>query len=372
MGANIMLKKFSVKNFKNFKDKIVLDFSKVRDYGFNQSLIKNNLVNKMLIYGPNNSGKSNLGAGIMDITTHLTDNNGTDNLLYAYYLNGDYVDEVVEFKYEFLFGNKEINYFYKKDPQSKLLSEELYENDKLLFKYNYTTNKFDNNIKEAQTIDISKRTNKEMSVLKFIYNNTLYWPEDSSVKVFMEFVNNMLWFRSLKSNEFMGVMANNENMNDFIINNRLLTSFEKFLKDCGQNYNLCEMSDMGKKIIGVKYKNYIARFDLVASTGTKSLWLFFYWMNRTNNISFIYLDEFDAFYHYELSAHILKYLNKRTEFQSVLTSHNTYLITNELMRPDCYYILKNGKIKSFADSTQKTIRQAHNLEKMMLGGEFEK
>lgn len=367
-----MIKRFTVKNFKNFREKIVLDFSKVRDYEFNQSLIKNTLVNKMLIYGPNNSGKSNLGAAIMDITTHLTDNNGTDNILYAYYLNGDYIDDVVEFKYEFLFDNQNITYTYKKDYQSKLLREELYANDKLLFDYNYSTNKFDNNIEEAQTIDISKRTNKEMSVLKFIYNNTLYWQDNSPVKVFMEFVNNMLWFRSLKSNEFMGVMANNENMNDFIINNRLLNSLEKFLKECGQNYNLCEINDMGKKVIGVKYKNYQARFDVVASTGSKSLLLFFYWMNRTNNISFIYLDEFDAFYHYELSAYILKYLNNKREFQSVLTSHNTYLISNELMRPDCYCILDKGKITSFADSTSKTIRQAHNLEKMMLGGEFDK
>ena len=100
-----MLKRFSVKNFKNFKEKIVLDFSKIRDYGFNQYLIKNNLVNKMLIYGPNNSGKSNLGAAIMDITTHLTDNHGMDNLLYAYYLNGDFIDEIVEFKYEFVFND---------------------------------------------------------------------------------------------------------------------------------------------------------------------------------------------------------------------------------------------------------------------------
>lgn len=372
MGGNLMIKKFSVKNFKNFKEKLTLDFSKVRVYEFNQSLIKNNLVNKILIYGPNNSGKSNLGAAIMDITTHLTDNYGTDNILYAYYLNGDFIDEIVDFKYEFLLKEKEITYSYKKDAQMKLLSEELLENGKVIFKYNYKNGNFDNNIDEAQTIDISKRSNHDMSILKFIYTNTLYWPEDSSVKLLMEFVNNMLWFRSLRANEFMGVMANKENMNDFIINNRLLSSFEQFLKDCGQDYNLCEINEVGKKVIGVKYKNYKARFDVVASTGTQSLWLFFYWMNRTNNISFVYLDEFDAFYHYELSSCILKYINNKNEFQSVLTSHNTYLITNELMRPDCYAVLKDGKITSFADSTNKTIRQAHNLEKMMLGGEFEK
>ena len=71
MEVFIMLKKFTVKNFKNFKEKIVLDFSKVHEYEFNQNLIKNNLINKLLIYGPNNSGKSNLGAAIMDIIYYI-------------------------------------------------------------------------------------------------------------------------------------------------------------------------------------------------------------------------------------------------------------------------------------------------------------
>ena len=376
LGVELMLKRFTVKNFKNFKEKLVLDFSKVRDYEFNQNLIKNGLVNKMLVYGPNNSGKSNLGAAVMDITTHLTDNYGTDNLIYAYYLNGDFVDDIVEFKYEFLFNDREITYSYKKNGQMKLLSEELKESDTLLFKYNYGNNNYENNIPEAQTIVIPKKEqiahSISMSVLKYIYANTLVWPEDSSVKLLMDFVNNMLWFRSLKYNEFMGVMPNSEDLHDYIINNRLLPDFQNFLKQCGQEYNLCEIHEGGKSVIGVKYKNYKARFNLVASTGTQSLWLFYYWMNRMKTISFVFLDEFDAFYHFELSAFILKYINSKDSFQSVLTSHNTFLIDNELMRPDCYSILKNGKITSFADSTTKTIRQAHNLEKMMLGGEFEK
>lgn len=365
-----MIKKFSVRNFKNFNTELVLDFSKTRDYSFNQNLIKNGLVNKMVIYGPNNSGKSNLGAAIMDITNHLTDYNGQENKLYLYYLNGNYVDDEVSFKYEFLFDDKEVEYSYKKDANRRLISEKLFENHNLLFEYNYRTNKYTNNIKEAKDIDIKKR-NQDISVLKYIYINNIYLPDDSSIKQLMEFVQNMLWFRSLQGNEFMGVMANGEDLNDFIINNRLLKKFQDFLIDCGQDYQLCEIEQNGKRIIGVDYKNYKANFSLVASTGTKTLWLFFYWMNRLNNISFIYLDEFDAFYHFELSRYILNYVNNKNSFQSVLTSHNTFLIDNEIMRPDCYAILKDGKIASLAERTGKTIRQAHNLEKMMLGKEFE-
>lgn len=373
-GEKIMIKKFSVKNFKNFKDTIEVDFTKIRDYSFNQELIKDSLINKMLIYGKNNSGKSNLGAAMMDITRHLTDNQHY-NILYAYYLCGNSVDQYAEFKYQFVFNNRTINYNYHKNNRAQLSYEELIVDDKLWFVFNYETGMFENNIEEANTVDLNKRTNTEMSALKFIFNNTMYWSSDNPVLLMMNFVNNMLWFRSLKSNEFMGVMNNSEDLNDFIINNHYLSKFNDFLNNCGQNYNLCEMEgDLGKKIIGVQYKNGKARFDFVASTGTLSLWLYFYWMNRLeeNKISFVYLDEFDAFYHYELSIKILNSINEKTHFQSIITSHNTFLIDNEIMRPDCYAILKDGKLKTFAESTNKVIRLGHNLEKMMLGGEFEK
>ena len=39
---------------------------------------------------------------------------------------------------------------------------------------------------------------------------------------------------------------------------------EKFLKECGPDYKLCEINEIGRIIIGVKYKNYTARFDVVA------------------------------------------------------------------------------------------------------------
>ncbi len=359
-----MLKKFSVKNFKNFKEELTLDFSNIREYEFNTQLIKNGLANKLFIYGKNNTGKSNLGAALMDITSHLTDNR-VSIMLYGYYVNGDSTETCATFNYLFVFNGKEISYSYKKDSQRRLIEEELYEESTLLFKYNYQNNRYENNIPNTSTIDLTKN-NTGMSALKYIYKNTMYWENDSSIRQLMEFVNNMLWFRSLKSNEFMGVMPNVEDLNDFIINNRRLNNFESFLRECGQDYHLCEISEAGKVVVGVRYKNFSARFDYVASTGTLTLWLFYYWMNRTSDISFVYLDEFDAFYHWKLSEYIMKYLNKNQAYQTILTSHNIGLISNELMRPDCYLILHNGKLSSLADSLDKNIRQGSNIEKMLI------
>ena len=167
-----MLRKFTVKNFKNFDQPLVMDLTKVREYEFKNELLKNGLINKALIWGYNNCGKSNLGAAIMDITRHLTDN-VKDNPLYLYYLSGNATDNYVEFNYEFLFDNLIVEYNYRKDEHTNLLYEELLCDQKLLFSYNYETNKYKNNIKEAKTLDLSRK-NTNMSLLKYIYNNTLY------------------------------------------------------------------------------------------------------------------------------------------------------------------------------------------------------
>ena len=52
-----MLRKFSLKNFKNFKDELVLDLSKVNNYEFSTKAIRNKIVKTALIYGENASIK---------------------------------------------------------------------------------------------------------------------------------------------------------------------------------------------------------------------------------------------------------------------------------------------------------------------------
>lgn len=361
-----MIKKFSVRNFKNFKDDIIIDFSHTRDYSFNNELIVDGIINKAMILGKNSSGKSNLGTAIMDITTHLTDNKW-DNTFYLAYLCGDSLENYASFKYEMVFNDDNVKYYYQKDFQRRLVYEELRINDELRFAYNYLTGQFENSIDEGKTVDISKYNNIGISVLKFIYNNTLYWSENNPFRLFMEFVNHMLWFRSLRGNEFMGLMPNGEDLNDFIVNNGLLSEFESFLKGLDQNYKLCITNGpLGKKVIGVEYKRFSVDFYCVASTGTLTLWLLFYWLHRAEkSISFMYIDEFDAFYNYSLSSKVLQIL-KESKYQTIVTSHNMKVVSNDILRPDCYLLLKNGKIVSLADTVNTTIRKANNLEKIMI------
>lgn len=112
-----------------------------------------------------------------------------------------------------------------------------------------------------------------------------------------------------------------------------------------------------------------------ASSGTLALVdLYRRLIPKVRDASFIYLDEFDAFYHYEMAENVIKFFKKRyPRCQMIMTSHNTNLMTNRLMRPDCMFILsRRGTLTALCNATSRELREGHNLEKMYISGEFEK
>ena len=74
------------------------------------------------------------------------------------------------------------------------------------------------------------------------------------------------------------------------------------------------------------------------------------------------MDEYDAYYHFGLSEKIVRLLEEEFDCQVVLTSHNTNLLSNSIMRPDCFMILSNGTLTPICEATSRELRQGHNLE----------
>ena len=91
---------------------------------------------------------------------------------------------------------------------------------------------------------------------------------------------------------------------------------------------------------------------------------------RMEKASFVFIDEFDAFYHFELSESVQRHLNQIAGVQIFTTTHNTDLMSNDLLRPDSYFLLANNSIKAISQLTEKELRQAHNLQKMYKAGAF--
>lgn len=60
------------------------------------------------------------------------------------------------------------------------------------------------------------------------------------------------------------------------------------------------------------------------------------------------------------------------DFTVILHTHNTALISNDLLRPDCYFVWDSETEKAvpFHRLTDKELRKEHNLEKMYRAGAF--
>jgi len=376
MGDNMLIK-FTVENYKSFKEPITIDFSDTHDYKFNSYCVKNGLLSKAVIYGPNGSGKSNLGFAIFDIVGLLTDKQVSDHQLSENnFINAESETNTAKFEYLFKKGEDVIKYSYYKTAPKIILAEELYVNDVKVFEYNFETKKYDFNrmdIIEAETLNLEYFENN-LAVLRYVANNTIQ-SEDSYVRFIMNFVSHMLWFRSLQDNGYIGLTTGSEVLNNWIINNNLVKDFQAFLKefaDIDMELEVAKTNDpSAEKLIVIKHKNKPLVFGQVASSGTKALELFFYWSKRFDEVSFLFMDEFDAFYHYDLAKNILKYISTLNNVQAVITTHNSFLASNELLRPDCYFYLNNGKLTSFVNSTERELREGHSLEKMLRNGEFD-
>lgn len=120
----MFLKKFSVKNFKNFKNTFTIDFSDVKDYHYSTQCISQGLIKNAIIYGKNAVGKTNFGLAIADITYHLVDKNGIAKSIINY-CNADADSDVVSFSYVFQREHDEITYKYSKKTAKELVLEEL-------------------------------------------------------------------------------------------------------------------------------------------------------------------------------------------------------------------------------------------------------
>ena len=184
------------------------------------------------------------------------------------------------------------------------------------------------------------------------------------------FVDSMLWFRCLKVNEYMGFDNMVTILDEYIIKNDLVKDFSDFLENVsGQKFDFVPSTNTDKMLF-CKIGNGNIAFDLIASTGTQSLKLLYFWLKKMGQASFVFIDEFDAFYHFKLAFEVCKQLFN-LDCQVFTSSHNTYLMTNDLLRPDCNFILQDNKIKPLQACTEKELRFGHNIEKLFRGGAFE-
>lgn len=363
-----MLKKFTVSNYKNFKDEISLDFSKIGEYSFNADCLS-----MRLIYGRNATGKTNFGRALLDIKILLYGmfRNDENSVL----INADSQD-TAKFIYEFQFGSDEVVYKYSRFANTELCDEELYINGEAIFKCDFKNSKFDFqglSIISAETVNTKRYLNKDemdneyvIPFLRWLINNTAF-SDDSVLIQLSKYVRKMDMITVGHD-----LLYSNRNFLENLKNPVYLQSFEDFLNLMGIECKLVLQELPDGQVELYFSQNKLVPFYSTASSGTLALTSLY--QKIVSNPPLIYIDDFAAFYHYEMAEKLICYFkDKYPECQFIMTSHNTNLMTNKIMRPDCLFILSSrGTLTALCDATERELREGHNLEKMYIRGEFEK
>lgn len=367
-----MLTKFAVKNFRNFEDWLIFDLSTPKQYEFNSNAVKDGIVSHAMIYGPNSGGKSNLGLAIIDPAHHLLDTPNLPSGLESNYLNAKSQVELAEFEFEFRFGKTVVSYKYGKENPTKLVYEQLTVSNRLVME-------FDRRETSDATIDVAGAENLKrymgstnISIVRYLLNNAVLddTPVNSAILGMVDFIKGMVFFRSVDTTskgEFYGQGVSVQRLSQEIINRDSVKDFEQFLNEAGIECKLCLIPYGDDEVIGFDFGNRKLEFGQTASTGTKALGIFYYWWMRLSEgeIRFAYIDEFDAFYHHSLARLIVKKVSL-VDCQTIMTTHNTGVMSNDLLRPDCYFELDKA-IRPLSSLTNKDLRKAHNIEKIYKG-----
>ena len=381
-----MLKRFTVRNYKNFKNEVTIDFSNTAAYQFSTDCIYDGLISKMLIYGRNATGKTNLGRALTDIRYTMFNVPGfiSDNV----FLNADSKEESAVFSYEFDFEGQKLVYEYARFSTRELQWEKLLIDDIKIFDCDFALKRYDfDNLEyvHAETVNADRYiqsleagedaegiVESKLPFLRWLVSNSALKNDSVLIKL-SHYVGRMtvisagnaMRFRSRRIYDgFFETLENDDKLRDL----------EDFFNTMGIECNLIlERLPDGDRVLYFSHEKLVPFFD-TASSGTLALFdLYRRLMPSVREPSFIYLDEFDAFYHYEMAENVIKFFKKKyPRCQVIMTSHNTNLMTNRLMRPDCLFILsRSGTLTALCNATERELREGHNLEKMYISGEFE-
>lgn len=340
-----MLEKFVVENYMNFRGSLELDLTADPSYTYNTAAAKDNILTTSILLGRSGSGKSNLGKALFDIVE--TQKKTTPSEAPRAEEEDQDAEDLSSFSYHFRDNQRTYKYTYKKNRENDILEESLFVDQEALFDYK----------------------DHRLSALSYMTNNPIQ-AGYSPVQYISNFIQRIL---HITPNRCSGPAVEGIDPETWIVQEHQEDNLSSFLKQIsGQSLNLTAVRDPLTKeddlciILGKKTLPY----KETASKGTIALTNIFFTLNILPDPSLLFLDNIDADLDQETTEELFRCLSTLKETQLIWSTHKTSLVSNSLLRPDCYFFLQEGQLRRFSELTTRELREGHNLEKMLRQGEF--
>lgn len=366
-----MLIRFWVEGYRCFGKRTEIDLTDKKNYRFGVECVRGDFLDKMVVIGNNNAGKTSFGFAITDIVSTaggLTKDIGQRNEVC--FLNRDSQTDRATFHYELTQKGSVIIYEYSKSSPDRLVSESLTIDRQTVFSYDLTDGSQPVFNTELLKVNAVPQPDGSRSLVLMLMDK-FHIDSDSPVGVVYYFATHSLYYMAMwKMDVHIGLIDSQDDAEKYLIDNGMVEEFGTFLSDVGM-IDVRLGSESGH--LTVVKSNGSMPFSESVSRGTMILCRLFCWIKRCRGRdALLFFDDFDDMFHYRTAENAIRKIIASNKAQCIFVTHNTGLVSNDFLRPDCCFIMDQGELKSFASLTDKDIRRGHNLEKMLREGEFDR
>lgn len=371
-----MLVKLSMKNFKSFVEKTIVDLN-ATGYEILSNINKtpDEILKGAVFVGGNATGKTTVIRALRFLLELLVWQSDVQLFEYkSFYSN---LQDRMELEYEFRINNSYIKYFLETD-NDRILKESLLQDEKqVLVRMNNSAEYTDNN---NNKIEIEK-LEKNQSAIRKIYFDTRF-VDNEELKEWFEFLKESVYIDQAKK---VVMCANQEKQSRNYFEKDGKYEFNKFLNEINYDQTIDYVDGYKNKNMQFNFQNrkevVVIRKDMnvglpmaMESEGNQTLVeVLPQILQAVKKNCMVIIDEFSSAFHNLLEEKLIKYfMENSNRSQIFIVSHSTNLLSNTLLRPDQIYTVdyivnKGSKLNRVSDSGP---REAQNLEKMYLSGVF--
>jgi len=372
-----MISKLVMKNFKSFRNETIIDFTKT-NYKFLDvpNVSDCGVLKGTLFVGANASGKSNALHAVRLLLDLLFMEKEIDIEFNVCFFSGN---PVFSLDYYFRIDGKEVRYFFEFDVITKILSEKLFIDNKVLLERMGTTAK--SYITDRKNYsDLDSKT----LFLRTVYFNTGFAGNDT-LRKWYDFLQGSIYLNAY-NREILSYGKQDIRLNKYVeqkgireINKFFVEyKFEQLIdytSEAKGEHVMFKTDRDEEKMLFFKRKGIDTPvpYDMESLGNQTLINILPAFLFVAQNNGMLLIDEYSSGFHNELEELLIRYFMQTARYsQMIFVSHSTNLLSTSLLRPDQIYSVKfdgsNGsRIKRFSDEQP---RLAQNLEKMYLSGVF--